>query len=65
MSAYNRPFLATICMETRNVYCGGGHKVGGLLEAQPRKGQKMEVLKRVESGSNDTTMFNISQMGGS
>ena len=52
-------------METRNVYCGGGHKVGGLLEARLRKGQKMEVLKRVESGSNDATMFNISQMGGS
>ena len=39
--------------------------MGGLLEARPRKGQKMEVLKRVESGSNDATMFNISRMGGS
>ena len=56
MSGYNRPFLATICIETRNVYCGGGRKVGGLLEARPRKGQKMGVLKRVECGSNDATI---------
>ena len=39
--------------------------MGGLLEARPRKRRKMEVLKRVESGRNDSMMLNISQMGGS